>query len=132
MANGFWAHSFELACAQNEIDHRLAKPRHPWINGQVAWMNRTIKEGTVKRYQYETHDELRQRLGDFVAAHNFDRRLKTQGPDTLRSHLQSVASQAQAIHVRSDPPNPGANYLAVESCKAPIQIRPAPFRRRAC
>jgi hypothetical protein len=25
----FRAHSFELACAQNDIDHRLTKPRHP-------------------------------------------------------------------------------------------------------
>jgi hypothetical protein len=31
MARGeiFRAHSFELACAQNDIDHRLTKPRHP-------------------------------------------------------------------------------------------------------
>ena len=40
-------------------------------------MNRTIKEATVKRYHYETHDQLRQHLGDFVAAHNFGRRPKT-------------------------------------------------------
>ena len=32
---------------------------------------------TVKRYHYETHDQLRQHLGDFVAAYNFARRLKT-------------------------------------------------------
>ena len=25
----FRAHSFELACTQNDIDHRLTKPRHP-------------------------------------------------------------------------------------------------------
>ena len=25
-----WAHAFEYACAQNEIDHRLTKPKHPW------------------------------------------------------------------------------------------------------
>ena len=25
----FRAHSFELACAQNDIDHRLTTPRHP-------------------------------------------------------------------------------------------------------
>ena len=79
IANGerFRAHSFELACAQNDIDHRLTKPRHPWTNGQVERMNRTIKEATVKRYHYDTHDQLRQHLGDFVAAYNFGRRLKT-------------------------------------------------------
>jgi transposase InsO family protein len=73
----FRCHSFALACAQNDIDHRLTKPRHPWTNGQVERMNRTIKEATVKRYHYETHDQLRQHLGDFVAAYNFGRRLKT-------------------------------------------------------
>src|SRR5271156_1826778 len=29
-----WAHAFEYACAQNNIDHRLTRPRHPWTNGQ--------------------------------------------------------------------------------------------------
>jgi len=40
-------------------------------------MNRRIKEATVKRYHYETHDQLRQHLADFVAAYNFARCLKT-------------------------------------------------------
>jgi hypothetical protein len=46
-------------------------------NGQAERMNRTIKEATVKRFYYETHDHLRQHLADFVAADNFARRLKT-------------------------------------------------------
>ncbi len=37
------AHAFEYACAQNHIDHRLTRPRHPWTNGQVERMNRTLK-----------------------------------------------------------------------------------------
>jgi len=73
----FRCHSFELACADLDIEHRLTKPRHPWTNGQVERMNRTIKEATVKRYHYETPDQLRQHLTDFVAAYNFARRLKT-------------------------------------------------------
>src|SRR3954451_1917733 len=72
-----WAHAFEYACAQNDIDHRLTKPRHPWTNGQVERMNRTIKDATVRRYYYESHDQPRQHLSDFVAAYNFGRRLKT-------------------------------------------------------
>ena len=31
----FRAHSFELACARNDIDHRLTKPRHPWTTDEV-------------------------------------------------------------------------------------------------
>ena len=73
----FRCHSFELACAQLDIEHRLTKPRHPWTNGQVERMNRTIKDATVKRFHYENHDQLRAHLSDFVAAYNFGRRLKT-------------------------------------------------------
>jgi transposase InsO family protein len=73
----FLAHAFEYACALNDIDHRLTKPKHPWTNGQVERMNRTIKDATVKRYFYETHSELRAHLRDFVDAYNFARRLKT-------------------------------------------------------
>ena len=73
----FWAHAFEYACAQNNIDHRLTKPRHPWTNGQVERMNRTIKDATVKRFHYETHNQLRSHLADVVNAYNFGRRLKT-------------------------------------------------------
>jgi transposase InsO family protein len=73
----FRAHAFELACARDDIDHRLTKPKHPWTNGQVERMNRTIKDATVKRYFYETHGEPRAHLADFVTAYNFARRLKT-------------------------------------------------------
>ena len=65
------------ACAELDIEHRLTKPSHPWTNGQVERMNRTIKDATVKRFYYESHDQLRQHLADFVAAYNFARRLKT-------------------------------------------------------
>ncbi|PWB83089.1 MAG: IS481 family transposase [Methylocystaceae bacterium] len=73
----FRAHAFEYACAQADVDHRLTKPKHPWTNGRVERMNRTIKDATVKRYFYATHVELRTHLADFVTAYNFARRLKT-------------------------------------------------------
>jgi transposase InsO family protein len=73
----FRAHAFEYACALAGIDHRLTKPKHPWTNGQVERMNRTIKEATVKRCYSETHDQLRSHLADFLAADNFAKRLKT-------------------------------------------------------
>ena len=79
LANGetVWAHAFELACAKAGIDHRTTKPKHPWTNGQVERMNRTIKDANVKRFHYDDHDQLRRHLADFVAAYNFGRRLKT-------------------------------------------------------
>ena len=73
----FRAHAFEFACAENDIEHRLTKPKHPWTNGQVERMNRTIKDATVKRFHYEAHEQLRSHLANFVNAYNFARRLKT-------------------------------------------------------
>jgi len=40
-------------------------------------MKRSIKEATVKRFHYESHDQLRTHLADFIAANNFARRLET-------------------------------------------------------
>ncbi len=70
-------HIFGRVCREHDIDHRLTKVKHPWTNGQVERMNRTIKEATVKRFHYERHDQLRTHLNDFIAAYNFARRLKT-------------------------------------------------------
>ena len=36
-----------------------------------------IKDATVKRFYYETHDQLRDHLANFVAAYNFAKHLKT-------------------------------------------------------
>ncbi len=78
MNNGelFLAHVFEYACAQDHIDHRLTKPRHPWTHGQVERMNRTLKDATVKRVHDDTPDQRRRHLDDFVNAYNFGRRLR--------------------------------------------------------
>ena len=73
----FRAHAFEVVCARRGIDHRLTKPNHPWTNGQVERMNRTIKEATVRTYHYLTHSQLRTHLVTFLDAYNFAKRLKT-------------------------------------------------------
>jgi transposase InsO family protein len=73
----FRAHSFEVACARHDIDHRLTKPNHPWTNGQVERMNRTIKEATVRTYHYDGHAQLREHLAAFLNAYNFAKRLKS-------------------------------------------------------
>ena len=73
----YMAHMFEMRCRENRIDHRFTKINHPWTNGQVERMNRTIKEATVKRYHYDSHKQLESHLTNFVDAYNFARRLKT-------------------------------------------------------
>ena len=70
-------HMFDMRCQENGIEHRLTKVKHPWTNGQVERMNRTIKEATVQRYHYDSHRQLEAHLADFVSAYNFGRRLKT-------------------------------------------------------
>lgn len=34
-------HRFDQICREHGIEHRLARPNHPWTNGQVEGMNRT-------------------------------------------------------------------------------------------
>ena len=59
---------FDVICEANEIEQRVNKPNRPWTNGQAERMNRTIKEATVKRFHYESHDQLRTHVDDFIAA----------------------------------------------------------------
>ena len=70
-------HIFDRVCREHQIEHRLTKVKHPWTNGQVERMNRTIKDATVKRFHYDDHDQLRQHLATFISAYNFGRRLRT-------------------------------------------------------
>jgi transposase InsO family protein len=70
-------HIFDRVCDEHGIEHRLTKIKHPWTNGQVERMNRTIKEATVKRYHYDSHAQLAAHLRDFINAYNYGRRLKT-------------------------------------------------------
>ncbi|EIM27526.1 integrase family protein [Microvirga lotononidis] len=47
-----------FACAELAIEQRRTKLRHPWTNGPVGRMNRTIKEATDKRFHHGGHDQL--------------------------------------------------------------------------
>jgi transposase InsO family protein len=73
----YMTHMFDMRCRENGIEHRLTKVKHPWTNGQVERMNRTIKEATVQRFHYDDHPQLETHLADFINAYNFGRRLKT-------------------------------------------------------
>ena len=55
----YTTHMFHMRCRENSIEHRFTKINDPWTNGQVERMNRTIKEATVKRYHYDTHERLK-------------------------------------------------------------------------
>lgn len=61
-------------------------------------MNRTIKEATVKRFHYDDHHQLRAHLKDFLAAYNFDRRLKTLRGRNPASSVQRRRGEFPAAH----------------------------------
>lgn len=73
-------------------------------------MNSTIKDATVKRFYYESHDQLRQHLSDFVAACNFARRLKTlKGLTPYEFACNAWISQPQRFNVNPLQQMPGPN-----------------------
>lgn len=70
-------HIFGRVCQEYGIEHYFTKPAHPWTNGQVQRLNRTIKEATVQRYHYQTLAEMNHHLQTFLLAYNHAKRLKT-------------------------------------------------------
>jgi len=75
---GNWCIPFDRVCNAHGIEHRLTQVFHPWTNGQVERMNRTIKDATVKRYFYQTHEQLKAHLQTFLMAYNFAKRLNSE------------------------------------------------------
>ncbi len=51
-------HVFDRACDEHGMEHRLTKPYHPRTNGQAERINRTIKDATIKVFDYETTQTL--------------------------------------------------------------------------
>ena len=91
---------FDRICQQHGIEHRLTKPNHPWTNGQVERMNRTIKEATVHRYFYSSHQQLHTHLNIFLIAYNFAKRLKTlQGLTPTEFIYQSWQKQPERFTI---------------------------------
>jgi hypothetical protein len=81
-------------------------------------MNRTIKDATVKRFYYETYDELRTHLAGLASAYNFARLLKTR----------------KGLHPTSTSARPGRknrnDALAIHSSKSPgLNTQTRSFRR---
>jgi transposase InsO family protein len=95
-------HMFDRICCEHGIEHRLTKPNHPWTNGQVERMNRTLKEATVRRYHYDTHRQLKEHLAAFLDAYNFAKRLKTLRGLTPYEHICNAWAD-QPDRFRYDP-----------------------------
>ena len=103
-------HIFDRVCDENGIEHRLTKVKHPWTNGQVERMNRTIKDATVKRFHYNDHAQLRQHLADFIDAYNFGQRLKTlKGLTPYEAICKQWTSEPQRFRLDPIQQMPGLN-----------------------
>ena len=123
----FTCHAFEYACAVANIDHRLTKPNHPWTNGQVERMNRTLKEATVRRYHYASHDDLRAHLRLFIDAYNLAKRLKT---------LKGLSPYEFIVKCWTEEPNrfrsdPTHHFPGLNTWQTPINYRPPTVSTKA-
>ena len=111
----FRCHAFVLACAQHDVDHRLTKPHHPWTNGQVERMNRTIKDATVRRSHYKSHDRLREHLKTFLGAYNFAKRLKAlKGLTAFEFILKKWTAEPQRLRLHPNHLHRATEQLGVE------------------
>ena len=104
---------FDMICEANGIEHRLTKPNHPWTNGQVERMNRTIKDATVKtlpsqRPQSAPHPSRRLHSRLQLRAQAKDPRR----PHALRIHLQDLDIRAGQIHPKPDLPDAGTEHAS--------------------
>lgn len=90
---------FDRICRAHGIDHRLTKVKHPWTNGQVERMNRTIKEATVSRYHYTSHEELKKHLNAFLMAYNLASRLKSLKGKSPYDFIKAVWTQEPEVFI---------------------------------
>jgi len=93
---------FDRICMAHDIQHRLTKPKHPWTNGQVERMIRTLKEATVYRYFYDTNRQLSEHLDIFLMAYNLAKRLKTLHGLTAYEYI-CKQWQEEPVRFHSDP-----------------------------
>ena len=85
---------FSRLCIEKRIKHRLTKAYHPWMNGQVERMNRTIKSATIYRYFYSSLSQLNEHLNIWLNAYNFAQRLKTLMEKPLMNLLKTAGQRS--------------------------------------
>ena len=62
-------HAFDIACAEFDIEHRLAPPRHPQTNGMVERFNGRIS-GLVAQTRFSSAAVLQTTLKFYLATYN--------------------------------------------------------------
>lgn len=73
-------------------------------------MNGRIKEATVRRCHCDSHDQLRKRLAEFMAADNLAQRLKTPGGLTPCEYICKIwTSEPDRVILNPIHQRPGPN-----------------------
>lgn len=70
-------HIFDKTCAENEIEHRLTAPYTPKTNGMVERMNGKITENVLDRIKFDSKEELKQSIMNYV--YNYNHHIKHSG-----------------------------------------------------
>ena len=113
------SHIFDRICEENRIEHRLTLPAHPWTNGQVERMNKTIKEATVHRYYYESQTSLQEHLRAFINAYNFAKRLKSlNGLTPWEFIVKEWKSNPKSFKIKPNPYKLGLNSIDKETARS--------------
>jgi transposase-like protein len=103
-------HPFGQLCDEWGIEQRFTKPAHPWTNGQVERMNRTVKEATIKHFHYETADQLNIHLQTFLQAYNHGKRLKRLHGLTPYEFVCAEWRKSPSIFIRDPTQHPTGLY----------------------
>ncbi|BAV66274.1 IS3 family transposase [Sphingobium cloacae] len=100
-----------LYALQPSIPHLTRSALHRCLQRHgISRLNRTIKEATVKRFHYDSHQQLRTHLADFMAAYNFARRLKTLSGLTPYEYIAKIwTSEPERFIVNPIHQMPGLN-----------------------
>ena len=84
-------------------------------NGQVERMNRTLKEATVQRCRYASHDDLCGHVQVFLDAYNHARRLKAlRGLTPYEFTCQAWTREPERFRI-----DPSHHILELNTCSVP-------------
>lgn len=72
-------HPFTQKCLDQGIKHKLTQFFSPQTNGQVERMNKTLKDATIKMFQYDTIEQFKLNLHDFLNYYNCYKKLSAIG-----------------------------------------------------
>jgi hypothetical protein len=119
-------HIFDRVCGESRIEHRLAKVKDRGTTvracpgeGRGRTDEPTIR--AVKRYHYDSHDQLRQRLSDFVAPKISSAGSRPSRAHPLRSYLQGLAERAKPLRNGPTPPITETKRLARRALRDPAR-----------